>query len=641
MGDAFYRWDGFSYYASFSEFLPSLALAFLLWSIVAAFVAFLWWAVFRLLSVMSMIPGFVIKLEHALFCTGLFFILGVFVWMAKKLLWPNTETTFLVKSVVFVVVALCSAFVTFVLRKRAGRWEKEVQVRITPLVWLFGVFFVLSLPLVSYNAWFKKNKESPPKVVVETSPANKPNIILVTFDALAAGNMSAYGYERDTTPFIRRWMEKATLFKRDEAASNFTTPSAASLMTGKRVWTHQTFHIEGTLPRKGKSESLPSELKKHGYYNIALVVNPFASIRILGMNDSFDIAPLASEFSSSASLFGWKFGIVDKILYRAFGERIRFHNWIFSNEFILSKFLNLISRNIIETTVPPEKAFDRFMDIIDNNVPRPFFAWIHLFPPHDPYLPPEPYRGYFSPSSEFRSYKEQERLIEESYKYLFQARRYPEAMGPSVQVMRDHYDEYVKYIDNTFNDFIGTLNERRLSNTVILLSADHGESFDHGYFTHGGPFLYEQVSHVPLIIKEPGQTRGQVIRGRVEQIDTAATILDLANISVPPWMEGRSLVPLMRGGTLPLRPAFSMNFQENRSRGHQITRGTIAVWEGDYKLIYYLDSKKSILFNLKEDPEEVNNLIDKEPDIEKRLLALINENLEKVNEKIRESKKIN
>jgi arylsulfatase A-like enzyme len=120
----------------------------------------------------------------------------------------------------------------------------------------------------------------------------------------------------------------------------------------------------------------------------------------------------------------------------------------------------------------------------------------------------------------------------------------------------------------------------------------------------------------------------------VEQIDIPATILDLARIPVPAWMEGRSLTPFIRGETLPNRPAFSMNYEENRSRGHQIERGSIAVWDGDYKLIHYLDRDESLLFNIERDPDERVNLVDREPLISKNLLRLIKGNLEEINNKI-------
>jgi arylsulfatase A-like enzyme len=173
----------------------------------------------------------------------------------------------------------------------------------------------------------------------------------------------------------------------------------------------------------------------------------------------------------------------------------------------------------------------------------------------------------------------------------------------------------------------------KLDNTVIILSSDHGESFEHRYQGHGGSHLYEQATHIPLIIKETGHTDGRIVSDLVEQIDIPATIIDLAHISIPKWMEGRSLIPLMRGISLPSKPIFSMSLGAN-SQGHQITKGTIAVWEGDYKLIHYLKENKSLIFNLKQDPNEINNLFDKESEVGKRLLTVIQDNLKMANERI-------
>jgi arylsulfatase A-like enzyme len=200
---------------------------------------------------------------------------------------------------------------------------------------------------------------------------------------------------------------------------------------------------------------------------------------------------------------------------------------------------------------------------------------------------------------------------------------------------RISYDGFIRYCDKQFEDFIAQLTSRnRLKNTVVILSSDHGESFEHDYRGHGGPYLYEQLTHIPLIIKESEQSEGRIINDLIEQIDIPPTILDLANIPVPSWMEGRSLVPLMRGKRLPSIPAFSMNLAKNPSLWHQITKGTIAVWEGDYKLIHYLEEKKSLLFNLKQDPGELNNLFNKEPEVGQRLLTLIQDNLKMANERI-------
>ena len=635
LGDAFFRWGGFSYYASFSEFLPSVALASILWSMAAVITAFVLWLLLRIYDWSCKKLGIKFNSENLMFCALVFLLSGALVWKSKKLIWPDVETSGELKIVVLFLVFSLSIFLSVLFRNKVQRWMNIIQNRITPLVWLFGIFVVLSLPLVIYHSWIKETGRtiSGGQHQPYSTERHQPNIILVTYDSLTARNMSVYGYHKDTTPFINEWAKKATVFARTEAESNFTTSSTASLMTGKRVWSHGTFQIEGT-PVKSDTESLPAVLKKNGYYNMAFVVNPHTSVEILGMAESFDIAPNASDFSEPASLVGWQFGYLDVFLHRLFGNKIRLHNWIFKNDFILKKLLVLVSSDFASTTVPPEKAFNRFLKVIDDNHQVPFFAWIHVFPPHDPYLPPELFKHFFSSSSGLRTFKKQETIKLKSYKYLFDHLRFPQEMQLDVDLLEDYYDEFLRYSDRKFEDFIMAIEERSMENTIIILSADHGESFEHGYFTHGGPFLYEQVTHIPLVIKEPGQKYGTVISDRVEQIDIPATILELAGISVPSWMEGRSLVPFIRGKKLPARPAFSMNFEENRSRGHQIKNGSIAIWEGDDKLIHYLEKGESLLFNLREDPDELNNIYEKEPEAGKRLLSILQDELKLANERI-------
>jgi arylsulfatase A-like enzyme len=235
----------------------------------------------------------------------------------------------------------------------------------------------------------------------------------------------------------------------------------------------------------------------------------------------------------------------------------------------------------------------------------------------------------FDSSSKFRTVKNQK-------SFKFNTTGNTQEQQAKVNVLRSRYDEFIRYCDKQFEEIISELRKRnKLKNTVIILSSDHGESFEHNYFKHIGSHLYEQVTHIPLVIKEPGQNEGQIINSLAEQIDIPPTILDLADIPMPSWMEGRSLVPLLNGKKLPSKPIFSMQFMENSSRGRQIiTRGTIAVWEGDYKLIHYLNEEKSLLFNLKQDPDELNNLFDKETEAGPRLLNLIKDNLKRANEKI-------
>ncbi len=621
MGDAFYRWDGFIYYGTFSEFVPALALITILWTVVAVFTALLVWLTGKAVEWFCLQTRWKVKIEHFLLFICIFFLFGTAAWLGKRLIWQHTPTIIQLKLVVFSGVAVAVIFLTWLFRDKMS----VIHERITPLVWLFGVWFILSIPLVVYHTWIKQtdNVVSQGMSQSSTSDKSRPNIILVTFDALTARDMSVYGYQRPTTPFISEWAKTASLFTRLEADSNFTTPTVASLMTGKRSWTHRTYHIEGSKPVRNNIENLPLVLKNNDYYNMAFVVNHRASVEILGITNSFEIADSPIAFYTSGKRLH---DIIWSSLYRLFGTKFRLYDWNLKGDFILYGLLNAISKDYSETIVPPEKAFSSFLEVIDDKPPEPFFAWIHLYSPHDPYLPPVEYKGIYDSSPRLRTLKSLQTIPLEGFT--------PEEQE-AVDILRARYDEFIRYCDKQFQDFIVQLGKRdKLKNTVIILSSDHGESFEHNDLGHGGPHLYEQLTHIPLIIKEPNQTEGQIINDVVEQIDIASTILDLADIPVPLWMEGRSLVPLMKDKRLPLRHAFSMNFQKNRSHRHKITNGTVAVWEGDYKLIHYLKENKSLLFNLKEDPGELKNLFDKETEVGQRLLDLIQGNLKKTNEKI-------
>ena len=632
MGDAFFRWDGFRYYASFSEFIPSIALITILWSIVAVFTAMLVWLSGRVVEWLSQRIGWRIKMEHWLLFICAFILFGVAVWIFRRRIWNIVHMH---REVLFLCVTFAVILLTWLSRNKSERWISVIQERITPLVWLFGIWVVFSIPVVAYHTWIKQTDNTVSQRIpgTTTDDRSRPNIILVTFDALTARDMSVYGYERPTTPFISGWAKSASLFRRLEAAGNITTPTTASLMTGKRLWTHQAYHQIGSKPEKSSIENLPLVLKNNGYYTMAFVVNRRASVKTLGISNSFDVAPIGTEFRMPVSLLG----IVYKSLYRLFGDKIRLHDWIIKGDFILCRFVDIMSRHSTKTTVPPENAFNRFLWIIDNNPGEPFFVWIHLLPPHDPYLPPAPYIGMFDSSSELRTFKSQWKELK-TLKNLwrrFKPQDFPQEIQATFDTLRSRYDEFIRYCDKQFEDFINGLKKRDiLKNTVIIMSSDHGESFEHNYLGHGRKYLYEQVTHIPLIIKEPDQTEGQIINDLIEQIDIPATILELANIAVPTWMEGRSLAPLMRGKRLSSKPLFSMNFQKNKSRGQKIINGSIAVWEGDYKLIHYIEEKESLLFNLKQDPDELNNLFDKEPEAGQRLLSLIQDNLKKANERI-------
>jgi arylsulfatase A-like enzyme len=632
MGDTFYRWDGFKYYASFSEFLPSVALATILWSFVAVFFSAVIWISLGSIRYICIRIGCKMKIDHGLIFIGSFAFFGSTIWIAKRYL-KYTGSGTLLYMAVFLGVAVASSFLTWSVRDKAEKLMRTIQERITPLVWLFSIIVIFSAPIVGYYSLVNKTDHiiSQKKVLPNIKIKNRPNIILVTFDALTARNMSVYGYQRPTTPFLEKWAGEASLFTKLEAESVITTPTAASLMTGKRLWTHQTYQLKGSKPDKIDTENLPLLLKNSGYSTMAFVVNPFASVKTLGLENDFDIAPFPTQFHGPVSLFGY----IEKFLYQLFGDKIKLHDWILQRDFVLYRVLQKFSQSHSTTSFPPENAFKRLLWIIDENLSEPFFAWIHLYPPHDPYLSPKPFMGMFNSSLNLRSNKSHHDVKEKALSYRDKFQEFPSEIIPEINMLKDRYDEFVRYCDKQFQYLIAQLTKRKgLRNSIIILSSDHGESFQHGAIQHSGFHLYEQVTHIPLIIKEFQQAEGRIINDVVEQIDIPATILEFTGVPIPLWMEGRSLVPLIHGEKISSKPALSMTLMRNPVHKSQITKGTIAVWEGDYKLIHYLEKDKNMLFNLRQDPEEIHNLFDIEPDISQRLLVLIKENLEKANEKI-------
>lgn len=625
--DAFYRWDGFRYHSTFYEFIPSVALVTIFWSLVAAFTVLVIWLLLGGFEWFCQRMRWKIKAEFILVFIGIFSLLVIAALIGKGMI-SKAGLTLLSKSAILLSVFFIAILLTWRIRNNFDIFHE----RITPMVWLFGIWAIVSLPMVGYHTWFKQTDNSISQGVFQSSISDmrQPNIIIVSFDALTARDMSLYGYNRPTTPFIDEWAKTASVFNRFQSASNWTASAAASMMTGKRVWSHRMFQGDSKL-FKSDTESLPLVLKKNGYYNMAFVANGYASVKRLGIDNGFDIAPRNTEFGKSRTLVGIRFGMLDIMLSRFFGDKIKSYSWIIFPDFILGKLLReifLYPSVMTQTEAPPESAFKYFLKTVDNGIPEPFFAWIHLYPPHDPYLPDETYMSMFNPSPKLRSFSKQ--MEEEVEAHTIKN-------DEDWEIYRARYDEFIRYCDKQFEDFVKKVRGRDgLKDAVIIFTSDHGESFEHGYFTHNTNHHYEQVTHIPLIINEPDRGEGIIINDLIEQIDLPPTILSLADIPVPSWMEGRSLLPLMRGEQLPSKYVYSMSFQKNPSTSDGITKGTVAVWEGDYKVIHYLEDNKSLLFNLREDPDELNDLFDKKSEIARHLLPLIKDNLKKVNERIGE-----
>jgi arylsulfatase A-like enzyme len=161
----------------------------------------------------------------------------------------------------------------------------------------------------------------------------------------------------------------------------------------------------------------------------------------------------------------------------------------------------------------------------------PVFMWVHFFPPHDPYAAPEPWLGRFdhSPAARNALNVNPANASSSTPQGLFDMALEPVSR---INTLEARYDESIAYVDHYIGQLIRVVRQNLGPNTAILLTADHGESFDHGYGEHTGPMLYEDLIHIPLIIELPNPpATGERRSDLAAQIDLAPTIAAIAEVS--------------------------------------------------------------------------------------------------------------
>lgn len=449
---------------------------------------------------------------------------------------------------------------------------------------------------------------------------NKPNIILITFDALSARDMSLYGYYRKTTPYWEELAMESYVFERMHANYTYTDGAVASIFTSKYPWTHTVYH-HGKLSQEQIRESVLPLLKKNGYLTLE-VLGPVSARHLssLGLSRGFDYA------LTLATPFFYFENILDTVR--------RLTRQVEGN--ILSLWLQKIYYDIKHSNIlpekqklkePPELVFDKIGDVLERIGGSSVFLWTHINAVHLPYWPPPPYKGTYLPENVYLD-------IRESSCPDFRKLPSGKARQEYADKIRARYDELILYTDATLRSFVEKLKGTGIYNdTILIITADHGEMFEKGLCSsHGCPNLYEPETHIPLLIHTPDQSQGYRIDALAEEVDLAPTILDLIGIPIPSWMEGESLLPYMRGNSPPTnKPKFSMQLEGN-SKGHPIQSGFVAVYYGDYKMVKRIGTEHTWIYNLEVDPDETQNLVGKELKTARFLEDIIDGRVGKANE---------
>jgi hypothetical protein len=209
-------------------------------------------------------------------------------------------------------------------------------------------------------------------------------------------------------------------------------------------------------------------------------------------------------------------------------------------------------------------------------------------------------------------------------------------LSPSDQrALVSLYDGKIRKTDQEVRELLESLNRHGLlERTIVVVTADHGEElFDHGWIGHASTSLsgtlYEEVIRVPLIMAGPGIPRGRVVSAQVQGVDLMPTLLDLQKITPPPFIQGRSFLPLLQGRRLEPRMAFAETTVCGRSCPEGPAQDRLqTLRHPPWKLIRRLRTtgeEQYELFHLASDPREQRNVLIRHPEVASRLKAELNQ----------------
>jgi arylsulfatase A-like enzyme/Flp pilus assembly protein TadD len=367
------------------------------------------------------------------------------------------------------------------------------------------LFFCLLLPLVAAC----RGGETP---VTSSSGSEKPDIILVTIDTLRADAVGYSGNTKVRTPFLDRMAGEGLVFTNAHAHNVVTLASHTNILTGLYPFQHGVRDNSG-FKLDPKFPTVASMLKEAGYTTGAFV-GAFPLDSRFGLNHGFD---------TYDDNYGKGSGSLDFQMQ----ER------------------------------PAGAVCDAAAKWWQANEGKKRFLWIHVYDPHAPYRPPEPF------ATEYAS---------------------------------DRYLGEVAYVDETLGRTLTPILSAD-PNTLLIVTADHGEARgDHGELTHG-LFAYEATLKIPLIVREPGKPVHRVESSYVRHIDIVPTILEHAGIQKPAALLGAVL-----DGKLAPRDSYFESLSTALNRGWAPLTGVI------HKDEKYIDLPISELYDLPHDPGETKNL---------------------------------
>lgn len=428
----------------------------------------------------------------------------------------------------------------------------------------------------------------------------RPNILWYCTDQQRFDTIGALGTPHVRTPTIDSLVERGVAFTHAYCQSPICTPSRSSFMTGL----------------------YPARLHNTRNGNESFPPSPPVITRLIA--DSGYECGLVGKFHLQSSGHRTEPRIDDGYSYWKFSHAPR-DDWPTGHDYarwVRERGGDLDALRAGPDRVPSELhqttwASERAMEFIRRPRSQPWLLSVNVYDPHPPFIPPREYAEKFDPERMpgpyFRdSDLEQQRRLS-AVDFQGSARR-PEEFDARGEQAR--YYAMIAQIDDQLARILQVLEETgQRDNTVVVFTSDHGEALgDHGLIQKGCRF-YEGLVRVPLILAWPGRfSAGVRAAGLVELLDLTATIVELAGLPQPPYMQGRSLLPILRGEADPdaFREFVRCEYFDALDPHFTGGSGTFATMYRDrrYKLSVYHGHGLGELYDLQTDPWEFDNLWD-------------------------------
>jgi len=346
-----------------------------------------------------------------------------------------------------------------------------------------------------------------------------PNIILIVMDTVRADHLSLYGYSRDTTPNLKKLAADSTVYGEAISAADITLTSHASIFTGLYPSWHGAYcqPPEAAFGRSiGAVPTMAEELSHNGYYTLGVAANLY----------------LRADF-------GLQRGFADFRIPRPVPVLAGDESW-----YMLRNGMRR-AINMVADTDQFDRLYSRadavnqefFAMLRQPGLARaPFFAFFNYMDAHFPYIPPHPFDRLFPGKSREATEANldaiQEKVMEKSMDLP------PAYTSHTVS----QYDGGIAYIDSQIGQLVDWLKRQKLyDNTMIIVTADHGESFgERRLFLHGNS-LYANLLHVGLLVKYPHSAPAGRVSTPVSLIDLFPTVMKAAGVPAPAGLQGRDL----------------------------------------------------------------------------------------------------